>query len=1272
MKSIFSGFRRFAPACLLAAAAVCAVPGLLQAQTPQAALPLVGHTPRQVVDGTAIRLGHYEPTQMLRLAIALTPPHLAEEHKFVEDVQDKQSPLFHRYLTVEQWRDRFGPSAEDEQAVVDWAKSQGLTVTQRYPNRLLVDVEAPAGTIEKALGVTINSYRLPAEHGFEERTAFSNDRDPALPARLSGVVQLVAGLDSVNILRPNGGSGRLGPMPDYVPGPVKQEGESARAAADPEAVKALAAGVEPTPQVTPPPSGGLTPATFLASSGYDYSALMNLGHCCNPLNNANNSPPTSSIVIAAYGDVSLNDIAGWHQAFPYLAYNFQKQLIDGGYSCNNSPNPDTACVETTLDTEWSFSMANSENTPANTAKVIVYEGVNSNGQTRLDEYNFILNDGFARVMSTSWGGPEGLDKGTIAQNNAEDNVLTEMVGEGWTLLAASGDQGATAACDNGLDVAYPASDPNVVGVGGTRLTENASAGYEVAWTGRTTAGACAANGGGSTGGFSDYWGVPAYQNGMTYNHGVPFGFRAVPDMALDAAGGEDVYYNGGWLVLGGTSIAAPKLAGFFAQENAYLLAIGNKCGTGASPCAPIGNANWYLYREGTNPDSAHIPYYDIVSGCNSNDITLAYGLTAWCATTGFDEVTGWGSANMLQLAWALNWRITAANGLPSIKFVGPAVNKWYNTDQQVSWSVTDYAGNVGAPPTGIAGQTAGWDSIPPDSRSMPYGGNAQDSFYLGPAMPNTSIGCLSFSGSGCIAGIGTQGCHTAHVMGWNNQGGATGDSKYGPICYDSVAPTLTATLLPTKPASGWFNYPVQLTFNAADPGGRNASGIAKVFYGLNNPNCSNSNTFACGTYANPLNLTTQGANVVVGFAMDQAGNFSNNSLTIVQIDTTAPVTTASYGGTASAGNWTTAVTVTLSATDALSGVKTTRYYVDNGASAAYTAPFKISAPGTHRLIYWSMDVAGNTESSHTFTFNIVSATSISMSVSPNPASSGQAVTLTATVTAAIAGNTPVGTVSFYNGKVLLGTSQVLAGAATLTTTSLPIGKDSVGAIYNPGAGYTTSASRVLTETILQGSTTTLTASPSSPAYGQSVTLTATVKSASSGTPTGSVQFMDGYFNTISLLGTATLNSSGVATFTTTALQGSNNSLTAAYSGDAQFGASTSATKIVTVTAAASSTALKVSAGSASHGQTVTLTATVTSKAGTPPGQVTFKANGGSVGSASLSGGVATLQVAFLPVGTDAITANYAGTYNFAGSVSAPFSIVVSSASGATAPATLAR
>ena len=109
----------------------------------------------------------------------LKPQHLDEERQLAAELHDKKSAKFHRFLTAEQWKARFAPSAQDEQAVADWAQSQGLTITHRYPNRLLVDAEGTAGTIEKALGITINNYAISG------KPFFSNDREPMLPANLA-------------------------------------------------------------------------------------------------------------------------------------------------------------------------------------------------------------------------------------------------------------------------------------------------------------------------------------------------------------------------------------------------------------------------------------------------------------------------------------------------------------------------------------------------------------------------------------------------------------------------------------------------------------------------------------------------------------------------------------------------------------------------------------------------------------------------------------------------------------------------------------------------------------------------------------------------------------------------------------------------------------------------------------------------------------------------------------------------------------------------------
>jgi hypothetical protein len=72
---------------------------------------MASQTPAPVRDGSARRVGAYDPAQTLRLAVGLRPPHMAAEQQFLRQVQDKSSPLFHRFLTPSAWTARFGPSA---------------------------------------------------------------------------------------------------------------------------------------------------------------------------------------------------------------------------------------------------------------------------------------------------------------------------------------------------------------------------------------------------------------------------------------------------------------------------------------------------------------------------------------------------------------------------------------------------------------------------------------------------------------------------------------------------------------------------------------------------------------------------------------------------------------------------------------------------------------------------------------------------------------------------------------------------------------------------------------------------------------------------------------------------------------------------------------------------------------------------------------------------------------------------------------------------------
>src|SRR5215831_5429571 len=89
----------------------------------------IGPPPQAVAGGTATVVSHFNPSQKLRLVIGLQSKDLPGQEQLLKDLHDKNSPLFHQFLSAAEWNSKFSPSAQDEQAVVDWAQAQGLTVT---------------------------------------------------------------------------------------------------------------------------------------------------------------------------------------------------------------------------------------------------------------------------------------------------------------------------------------------------------------------------------------------------------------------------------------------------------------------------------------------------------------------------------------------------------------------------------------------------------------------------------------------------------------------------------------------------------------------------------------------------------------------------------------------------------------------------------------------------------------------------------------------------------------------------------------------------------------------------------------------------------------------------------------------------------------------------------------------------------------------------------------------------------------------------------------
>jgi len=188
-------------------------------------------------------------------------------------------------------------------------------------------------------------------------------------------------------------------------------------------------------------------------------------------------------------------------------------------------------------------------------------------------------------------------------------------------------------------------------------------------------------------------------------------------------------------------------------------------------------------------------------------------------------------------------------------------------------------------------------------------------------------------------------------------------------------------------------------------------------------------------------------------------------------------------------------------------------------------------------------------------------------------------------------------------------------------------------------------------------TTALTSSANPATAGVSITFTATVTTSGSNTPTGSVTFKDG----ATTLGSGTLNASRVATFATSALSVGAHSITAAYSGDANNAASTSAVLSETIQAATTTT-LTSSANPISSGNSVTFTATVAATGSTPTGSVSFKNGTSTMGTGTVSGGMATFTTSSLIApGTDMITAVYGGDADDLASTSATLNETVNAA-----------
>jgi subtilase family serine protease len=287
-------------------------------------------------------------------------------------------------------------------------------------------------------------------------------------------------------------------------------------------------------------------------------------------------------------------------------------------------------AETTLDVEWAHAIA-----PA--ARIVLLESpvAETEGAQGLPEFltleRYALQQHLADVISQSWGATEdtlgnAAGRRIVAQFH---QFYADATARGVTLVAGSGDEGA-AGIDTSLThvfpgraVGYPASDPLVLAVGGTRLTVSAGGHIEgeTAWAG-------------SGGGISKLFAEPAYQRMLPAPvQRLLAGKRGLPDVAYNAAGASPVliYLSGKWTVAAGTSAAAPQWAGLVALADSMA-------GRDLGLITPA------LYHIAQSPRYA-VDLRDITTGHSVGPIQGGrhLGGVGFRATPGWDAVTGLGS-----------------------------------------------------------------------------------------------------------------------------------------------------------------------------------------------------------------------------------------------------------------------------------------------------------------------------------------------------------------------------------------------------------------------------------------------------------------------------------------------------------------------------------------------------------------------------------------------------------------------------------------------------
>ncbi len=600
--------------------------------------PQAGAAPRRTVTNTGPRwiakarsLGRADRAKQQTVKVYLAPNGgLAGLKADVAALADPASANYRQFLSPAQYHARYDASDSAVAAVSSWLRSDGLSVTGVEQNHRYVSARGSVADLQKAFGVTLNSYR------HDGQTVTAPAAAATVPSNVASYVSTVSGLDTTKRTMTHNAA----PSPGFRNARPCSIGYGQISAATKADYK--------------------TPLPKFKGQTLPYAVCGYTGPLLRSAYENNSSLDGSGVTVAitdAYASPTIakdaNTYAKRHGDGAYAAGQLT-QVKPGAYNRQKDCDPQGWYGEETLDVEAVHAMAPGAN-------IRYYASASCFDDDFLDTLTRVVEENKASLVSNSWSDLEANESGPNVV--AYEDVFLQGAMQGIGFLFSSGDDGDELASSGLKQVDYPSSDPYVTAVGGTSDAINASGKFVFQTGWGTEKYSLSADGKswtplgflyGAGGGSSALFNRPAYQDGVVpakYGSG-----RAVPDVGLDAdpttgmligqtqTFSDGVYYDE--YRIGGTSLASPLYTGMVALASQHA---GGRLGLLNPTLYSQAGTKVFTDIKGTPPDAGNVR----VDYANSENTKggLVYSVRTFNQDSslkiapGWDNVTGLGSPN---------------------------------------------------------------------------------------------------------------------------------------------------------------------------------------------------------------------------------------------------------------------------------------------------------------------------------------------------------------------------------------------------------------------------------------------------------------------------------------------------------------------------------------------------------------------------------------------------------------------------------------------------